>query len=247
LLSQGALSTGSFLLGMIALLPMTLTAAAPIGMASGVLYCYHNWIRQNEITALRAAGASTFSIALPGVITGLIGMIFTGAMSLYFLPVGFRIFEDIHFRAVRNLNIHTLHEGFNRLEPGLLLFFTKRLSLALVQDVIIIDERKPDAFVVLTAERGEFSGTQASSPVLILNNGERSNSNRLNGPTYTISFETATVSLRAETSGRTWKGFFEEHVTRLLYSEPTMRWNSSNIALSAAEAHRRIVSPLLSL
>jgi lipopolysaccharide export system permease protein len=248
LLSQGALSTGSFLLGMIALLPMILTVATPIGMASGVLYCYYSWIKQNEIMALRAAGASTISIALPGAVAGVAGMIFTGAMSLYFLPVGFRVFEDIRFRAVHNLSFSALHEGFNNLEPGLSLSYDKRLSLTVVENVIIIDERKPDALVVLTAERGEFSDLQANSPVLILENGERSSSSRSYGTSHTVSFDTAMVSLRSDNLGiRSWRGFFEEHVTQLLYPTRTIKENSTDITAWAAEAHRRIVSPFLSL
>src|ERR1051326_5565818 len=73
LLTQGALSFDRFLLGMAALLPMILVVVTPLAPATSILCCYFSWHTHHEIVAFRMAGASSRTIALPGVVAALAG------------------------------------------------------------------------------------------------------------------------------------------------------------------------------
>jgi lipopolysaccharide export system permease protein len=245
LLTWGSVSIGDFMLGTAMLLPMVLTVVIPLATAAAITYGYHTWLNSGEIFALRAIGLSDGAIALPAVMLSAVAMVLTGVMSLYCLPTAFRTFEDIRYAATHALAFGALHEGVNSLGSGRSLAFATRLSPSMVAGVTILDYRDPAQFVVITAEHGRFVEQTGSAPAsLALSKGDYL-MRRLDDRTERLAFDEMTVPLTALVPARLWRGFFEEHIGRLI--SPPADLSDTDRRLEIAEGHRRIVSPLLSL
>ncbi len=246
LLSRGALPAGCFSIAMTALLPTVLTVVIPIATGIAVIHGYGEWASHGELVALRSVGAGDGLIAAPGIVLGASGMALTAAMSLYLLPVSFRVFEDIRYGAITDVAVGALHEGVNRMEAGLSLAFDAWQSRTEVAGVAILDSRTPGRLVSIRAERGELVPGSAGGgrPAILLRRGEYL-SREPAGPAMRMRFEELLLPLVSDVpAARAWRGFFEEHVDELLRSAAV---DPADRLIRAAEAHRRIASPLLAL
>jgi len=249
-LVQGAVSFSRFTLALGSLLPVVFAQATPVGVAAGVGFAYHQWNQHHEILPLRAAGFTTLSLALPGLIAALIAMVFTGAMSLYLLPVAFRTFEDIRFAAAFNLTVNAFDEGYlQTLVPDLSMSFRRRVSENEFEGMTVLDGRKKDSFIYIFADRGHLVVRSAPrrEEVLVLEKGsyiKREKSDEHPNPVafQTLSIPVATVK---DVPLRQWRGFYEEHVNRLVDPPPDVRQSPGIAAEWIAEGHNRIISPIL--
>ncbi len=251
-LVQGAVSFRNFLVALGSLLPVVFAQATPIGVTMGVAFAYHQWSQHHEILPLRAAGLPTRSLALPGIAAALVAMIFTASMSLYFLPVSFRTFEDIRFAAAFNLTINAFDEGYlQTLTTGLSMSFQRRIGANEFEGVTVLDGRKRDSFTYIFADRGHLmvESQPRREEVLLLEKGsyiKRDNSDEHPRP---VVFQVLSIPISSvkDVPLRSWRGFYEEHVNRLIDPPPDVRRTPEIAADWIAEGHHRIISPMLCL
>ena len=256
LLAQGALPFSRLMLALATLLPMVFYLVGPIAAVIAVGYCYYQWSRHSEIVMLRAAGLSNLALALPGMTAGVAAMLFTASMSLYLLPVSFRTFEDINYAAGLALTITSLGEGYRQnIAPNLSISFRKRTSAEFVEGVTVWDDRKPDAHITVLAERGHFlvrpkAGTRELEQIIVLDKGSYLEQYINAERARPVVFEDFVVPL-ARSGGRSkirdWRGFFEEHIGRLLDPPPAIREVPIDYGQWIAEGHKRLLLPLLCL
>lgn len=253
LMAQGAMPFGRFSLALTMLLPMELYLEVPLTVTIAVIFAYHEWIRHNEILSLRNAGLTDRALAMPALMMAGVAMLFTALMSLYLLPISFRVFEDIRYNAgYYNLTTNVLYEGYlQTIAPNLSLSFQKRLTSDAISGVTILDGRKADLFTYIFAERGRFV-TQDTKPeperVILLEHGSYIVRHEPNEKVTPINFDDLVVPLQSTgdaVKARQWRGFFEERIDTLLDPPPEVRMNRVDYGQWIAEGHKRILMPIL--
>lgn len=253
MLAQGALSIGRFFLALSTIVPMVFAQGTPIGATAGIGFAYYQWHHNTEILPLRSAGFTTMALAVPGMIAAIVAMIFTASMSLYLLPVAFRTFEDIRYGAILNLTINALDEGYLQAVSGeLSLAFRKRVAENELEGVTVLDGRKPGTFISIYAERGHLVIRRQPTPeeVLVLEDGTYYKRTKSDERPDSIAFGQLIVPISAvgdRSATRLWRGFYEEHVPRLINPPPEIRSTPAMAAEWIAEGHHRIIYPILCL
>lgn len=255
LLAQGVLPLDRFLTGLATVMPMVFYVVGPVAAPVAIAYAYHDWGRHHEILSLRMAGLSSRALALPALAAGMAAMLFTAAMSLYLLPVSFRVFEDILYDAASNLNTGLLDQGYlQAIAPHLALSFQRRLDEDVLGDVTIVDDRKPDTITYILANRVHILIRRQPEPgfVLVAEDGSyvtRPKGEAKTGLSSRVAFARFDIPVSETDSDhpflRSWRGFFEEHIGRLLAPPPEVRLNPAQYGQWVAEGHNRILAPLL--
>jgi len=249
-LTAGALSPGQFALAVLCAVPVIVYLAGPVTSAAAIAYCYQDWSRHRQIVVLRMAGLSDRAIAAPGIGAGLVATLFVAAMSLYFVPVAARVVTDMRFAA---LNRHALDflppAQMDRVTPELSLWFRERSETGDLQDVMLVDERKPDFPVYVFAKRAytEVSDDPSDVPRIVLENGSYMNQGDAPKDVRITSFDVLGLPLTGLSMTRNWRGSFEEHIGALLDPPPEIRQDRANYGAWLEEGHRRIIMPLLTL
>jgi lipopolysaccharide export system permease protein len=254
LLTQGIIRAGQFAVILLTLIPGVIYLTEPLIVATAVVYTYNEWITHNEIVILRMAGLPDQKLALPGMAVAVVAMLFTASMSLYLLPVSFRIFENIRFDATSNLSIDALVDALKQgypqeIAPNLLISFRKYLGQNEFESVTILDGRKPDSFTYIFADHGSIviKKEPKLEHVLLLENGTYTVRNRENDAPNLTTFKVLEVPIGDDAPPvlRAWRGFYEEHITRLLDPPSTVRADAFEYGQWVAEGHKRILMPLL--
>jgi len=255
LMAQGAMPFGKFAVAITMLLPMQFYLDVPLTVTIAVIFAYHEWIRHNEILSLRNAGITNAGLAAPALAAAAVGLAFTALMSLYLLPISFRVFEDIRYDAgYYNLTTNVLYEGYlQTIAPNLSLSFQKRIASDAIEGVTILDGRKAGSFTYIFADRGRFVTRDAKPDperMIVLEHGSYVVRHNPDEKVTPINFDDLVVPLQSANSGpkaRQWRGFFEERIDTLLNPPAEVRMNRVDYGQWIAEAHKRIVMPLLCL
>ena len=254
LLTQGVIRAGQLAVILLTLIPMVIYLTEPLIVTTAVVYTYNEWITHNEIVILRMAGLPDRKLALPGITAAVVAMLFTASMSLYLLPVSFRIFENIVFDATSNLSIDALVDALKQgypqeIAPNLLISSRKYLSQNEFEGITIVDGRKSDSFTYIFADHGSIviEKEPKLQHVLLLENGSYTVRNRENDASNLTTFNMLEIPIGddAPPLARAWRGFFEEHITRLLDPPSTVRADAYAYGQWVAEGHKRILMPLL--
>lgn len=250
LLAEGAMSPGLLLYALALLVPFDLYEVVPLAVTIAVAHAYFRWSLSNEIVALRMMGLTDRRVALPGLGAAIGAMILTACMSLYLLPVSFHEFEDIRYAANFNVSLALLDEGYlPQIAPDLSMSFRHRLDAEDIEGVTILDGRKSGEFTYILAERARMA-TRTNSDgkrTLLLQRGTyqvRHGSEESSSPVH---FEQMILPVSGDGSSeaREWRGMYEQHIGSLLNPPPEVRAVPNQYGEWIAEAHRRILMPLL--
>jgi lipopolysaccharide export system permease protein len=254
MLAAGVLSVGEFALAMVSLLPAILYQVVPLSATIAITFAYFEWIGRNEIVSLRMAGMTARAVALPAIAAAFVAMIVTAVNSFYLTPLSFRTVEDIKYAATFKQPYRLIEAGYlNSVAPRLAITFRQRISDDLIRGVNIMDGRKPDAFISIFAERGRFIRSEDGGPpqAIELENGTYQRQSNQDGETQVTTFDKLMHPLLAaapETARvRPWRGFYEEHIGRLLFPPQAIRLDPAQYRHWTAEGHKRLLSPLLCL
>ena len=247
LVIAGALPLDRLLLIWFHVLPVIFYHASPEIVSIAVVWRYHQWIENNEVSTLRSTGLSCRQIACPGIIASLLAGSFCGLNSLCLLAPSWGILEDIRLEALANPSVDALQAGYQQeIIPGLSVGFARRTpDSSILEDIVVLDSRKEDAFINIWARRGRLLRTDEDL-LLLFDSGAYIV--RTATGTEKVNFNTFSLPLGNGMLGGTTAhahGFYEEPVTRLLNPPSEVRNDTLLWAQWLAEGHRRIINPLL--
>jgi lipopolysaccharide export LptBFGC system permease protein LptF len=247
LVIAGALPLDRLLLIWFHVLPVIFYHASPEIVSIAVVWRYHQWIENNEVSTLRSTGLSCRQIACPGIIASLLVGSFCGLNSLCLLAPSWGILEDIRFEVLANPSVDALQAGYQQeIIPGLSVGFARRTpDSSILEDIVVLDSRKEDAFINIWARRGRLLRTDEDL-LLLFDSGAYIV--RTATGTEKVNFNTFSLPLGNGMLGGTAAhahGFYEEPVTRLLNPPSEVRNDTLLWAQWLAEGHRRIINPLL--
>jgi lipopolysaccharide export system permease protein len=196
---------------------------------------------------LRSAGQSSRQIACPGMIVAVLAGLFCALNSLCLLPRSWARLEDIRFATAADLSVDVLQPGYQQeIAPRLSVAFSRRsLDGTTLEDIVILDGRKEDAFTQIWARRGRVVESDGVS-LLLLDSGAYFV--RTARGIKKVDFEAFSLSEPIGVPGgaaQRPRGFYEEPVKQLLNPPIEVRNDPVVLAQWLAEGHRRIINPLL--
>ena len=247
ILNRG-LDIGFFLYMSMLILPRLLIIILPIATFATLLFGYYRLQTDSEIIVMRAAGTSTYTLAKPGLV---VGMVIAGLMTVlttFLLPASYREFKDQEFAIRHEFGSVLLQEGsFNTIAPGVTVFVHKRGADEELQGIMLHDNRDPEKPQTWLAERGAVVATDDGPRALLLN-GNRQQVDRVRGTFSMLLFEQTTLDIAeaAGSSGTRWREPRERFLHELFDPQDT-RPSVTYYADLIAEGHSRLVQPILPL
>jgi len=247
LVMAGALPLHRLLLIWLHILPVIFYHASPEIVSIAVAWRYYQWIEDNEVLTLRSTGRSCLQIACPGILAAIFAASFCALNSLCLLPPSWGSLEDIRLEAFATPSFDALQPGYQQqIIPGFSVGFARRgLDGTTLEDIVVLDGRKDNAFTDIWARRASLLRT-GEDLLLLFESGAYIVRNATG--TEKVEFDTFSLPLGNGMLGATTaraRGFYEEPVTRLLNPPSEVRNDLLVWAQWLAEGHRRIINPLL--
>ena len=247
LIINKGLSFGLFLYMTALLLPSLLSVILPIALFAAVLYTYHQLIVDREIIVLKAIGLSNARLALPALGIAGVVMLLCYAINLYFMPLGFHEFKNIQSQVRNSFASLLLREGvFNTPIDGLTIYVRERSKDGELRGIFVHEARNSTEPSTLMAESGTLVHTD-DGPRLVLLNGNRQEIQVGNGELSLLYFDRYAFDF-GDVGGLDATRF-KEAKERLL---PDLLWPHDVVEERhrrefAAEGHRRLITPLVSV
>ena len=247
LIINKGLSFGLFLYMTVLLLPSLLTVILPISLFAAVLYTYNQLIVDREIVVLKATGLSNLRLALPALNLAGIVMVICYAINLYLMPLGFHEFKNIQFQVRNSFASLLLREGvFNTPVDGLTIYVRERGKDGELRGILVHEERSSSEPTTLMAESGKLVHTQ-NGPRLVLGNGNRQEVEKANGELSLLYFERYAFDFgdAVGLEAARFKEAKERSLVDLFWPADVVE--ERHRREFAAEGHRRLITPLVSL
>ena len=160
-----------YLTGLLA--PSLLLVSLPAAAFIAVTTVYRRLIRDSELVALNACGASPAQMAKPAAILGIFVAGALYVVSLYALPTSYRHFKDTQFLIRNRYATMLLQEGtFISPVKDVTIYLEEYDPSGRVRGVFVYDNRKARSPVAMTAKEGEIVRT-LNGPAFILRQGAR--------------------------------------------------------------------------
>ncbi len=229
-------------------LPKFLAVILPIAIFAAVLVVYNKLTNDSELVVMRAAGVSQLTLARPGLMLGIAGMLIGYALHLYLVPMTIHTFKLQQFNYRNTFGSVLLQEQrFNTPVPGLTIYVRERAGEGELRGIFAHDSRDPARPVTYTAERGTATqGLQGTRVVLF--NGSQQEVNRTSGRLALFNFDQYSLDLSVlnEDVPSRWREPEERFLGSLLFPGDSVHDRAYSVQL-VAEGHRRISSPLFIL
>nr|UXE44087.1 hypothetical protein Hi04_10k_c1074_00006 [uncultured bacterium] len=244
LVFAGVISMGELLTVWVTLMPVVLYHLSPEIVTISLLARFYLWRQHNEILTMRAMGLSCWQIALPGIMVGICAGLVCAFMAMCVLPATIGTAMKIKNAAANRIAPGMLVEGVtNTLSPELTLSFQRWLSADVIGEVVVTQDRDPEDFTFIVAERAQFA-EQDGTYILVLEHGSELVHHSAQD-VRPISFTQLSIPLTepdriVNVSG----GFYDQPIDVLLNPPPEARQDPRRLAAWLSEGHHRIVNPL---
>ncbi len=245
LIINRGLSALTFLHLTLLLLPTVLAYILPLALFCGVVYTYHRLSIDSEIVVMRATVLSQAALARPALILAAATTVVCYAITLYFMPLGFRTFKDRQFTIRSDYSHVLLKEGtFNVLPDGLTVYLRARRANGELVGILVHSNRDPDVPVTMMAERAALISTPRG-PRLLLINGNRQEMQRKTNKLSLLYFDRYNIDLSSITNvdQQRWREPRERYMHEL-FRPPRTPDDESHRGELLAEGHQRLVAPL---
>ena len=242
------LSLDAFLYLTLLLLPSFVSILLPISLFTAVLFTYNRLSSDSELVVMRAAGMAPLQLAQAALLFAGFAVALGYLVSLYLLPVSQRAFTDMRSSALGDYTAIFLREGkFNTLSDGVTVYVRSRETNGDLRGIIYHDNRTLNRPITIMAERGTLATTE-DGPRVIMINGNRQQIERDTGKLQLLYFERYSVDIdRSEQKEEvSWRKPSERFLHELIWLDDTPA-DRFHAKILRAEAHNRIVAPLLNL
>jgi lipopolysaccharide export system permease protein len=247
LVTQCGLSSWGFLKIAIHLFPDLLLLTLPIGFAISVGIVYQQLHLSCQLVVARSVGLSPAAIARPILLlsAGIIGILY--GTNSYLSPLSIRHFRNVETQLLRQIQILSAAEGGQVTDhDGVSIFARQKDQEGTLLDIVMHDRHTPSAPRSVYAKRGRLV-KQGDQVRLVLEQGQRIDFDNKTHNVTTIHFdkyETDISNTSFIVRERTLKP--HEHFLTELFPDPGTVGPSRMNCLHA-EAHQRLISPLLVL
>lgn len=235
------LSIGDFIYITSLLFPSLLLLLVPVSLFVAVLYTYNRLMSDSELVVMRAAGLSPLQLAAPALVVAAGATLFSYAVSLYFLPLSSRQFNEMSaFLRDNYTSVLLQEEVFNSPVDGLTVFVREREDNNNLKGILVHDNRDVENPITMMAEEGMLQQGKAG-PQFYLVKGIRQELRKgriswLNFDNYTLD-----ISFYTGVMGKRDRKPEEYYIGGLLSAQGE---NEKATLQLRAEAHQRLTWPL---
>jgi lipopolysaccharide export system permease protein len=228
----------------ILIIPKLLVTIIPFVAFLTALITYTRLNTESELISMKSAGMSNFKILLPAVIFGITLGALTISIENYGSPYAYNKFKTLQ-HTIRNNYISTLFQEKVFASPikGLTVFIKERDKIGNFQGILLHDERDINKTVSIIAEQGKIVTTLDGARFALINGNRQEISKDKNiSILYFNEYTLNITNYNKDTSPR-----FRDASERNFYElfNPQENINALYKKEFAAEAHKRILTPLI--
>ncbi|GBQ64948.1 transporter YjgP/YjgQ [Ameyamaea chiangmaiensis NBRC 103196] len=225
------------------LMPSFIAVILPITTFLVVLFGYQRLSGDRELTVMRAAGLSQFSLARAGLMCALIATATCFLLNLWIVPKSYHSFRKYEFQIRNKMAAFLLQEGvFAQLSPTMTVYVRQRDRDGTLHGILVEDDRTPQSHATILAEHGALVVLN-DQPRVILYNGTREEIDRKTGRLNMLSFAQNTMDLASSHGDeQRFRDISEMSLHELFH--PTGEMNTNAHGKMAVEGWRRLTAPL---
>ena len=217
----------------------------PISAFGVVLRIYLRLADDRELTVMRAAGMSQFSLARPALGLAIAAILAGYALNLWVVPASNILFRQYLFEIRNQLDVLVLQDGvFNQMSPQIMVYARGRDPDGTLRGIMVDDSRDRLHPYTVFAESGRL-GLGPSGPQVVLRAGTRQEvdaaSGRLNVLSFTENVFDLSTPSRAEE--QRIRDIGELGLQELFYPGPELAGRQDFRRLGG-EANKRLAAPL---
>jgi lipopolysaccharide export system permease protein len=220
----------------------------PITTFVVVQFVYQRLSGDRELTVMRAAGLSQWSLSRPGLMLGVISMAACLLLNLLIVPVSQQAFRRYQFEIRNRAAAFLLQEGvFTALSDQLTVYIRSRAPDGTLHGILVEDDRQPDSRATILAENGRLL-PNGNTPRVLLQSGSREEIDRKTGRLDVLTFAEDVIDLSSGGKGGNQQqpDVNELGLAELLHPDPATT-RPEDIGKYLVEAHHRLTQPITAL
>ena len=233
------------------MLPDLLVIILPIAFFAGTMFGLNKLNSDSELVAMTAAGYSSFQLAVPVLMVGLMVTALTYFNTLWLMPFTQQAMEQQEINIRADIGAAILTEGtFNTPAPGLTVFIRDLSSDGQIHGILVHDNRDAAHPITYIAQSGLLAQTPMGAR-LIMRHGTIEQSSQRGAKLSVLKFRSYVFDLDQFANARS-QGILQIHERYLnqlfwphLPASLPDRQKLENIFV--AEGHNRLAEPLYSL
>ncbi len=247
-INAGSSGSAFWILTVLAL-PRAFEIILPLSLMASTLFLYNKMTIDSELVAMRGTGHSSFDLAKPAIILGLILSILLWILTLWVTPVSLSKMQQMREELKSELSNFLFKEGiFNQVGKGITVYINQKMNNGELAGLMIHDTRDETKLPsTILAKRGIIISTNNGHQVVVYD-GARQEINPKTGILQQLRFERYIIELPENQSVRKrWAEPAERTIWELLNPNIQDEQDIKNLRSFTAEIHRRIVTPLLAI
>jgi lipopolysaccharide export system permease protein len=225
------------------LIPSFIEVMLPITTYVVIQFVYQRMSTDRELTVMRAAGLSPWTLARPALTVALLAMLVGYGLSLWGVPAAMADFKEFQWEIRNRLAAFLLQDGvFTPLSDKLTVYVRSRDQDGTLRGILVDDARDPTAHATILAERGRLLDGPNGPRVLLLD-GSRQEIDHQSGRLDILTFQQNEIDLADATKDEVARpiDMSELPLSALLNPHPMFERDR---AKWKAEGHRRLTTPL---
>ncbi len=227
------------------LIPGFIGVILPITTYVVVQFIYQRLSGDRELTVIRAAGLSPWSLARPAMALTVVAILSGYGLNLALVPATATAFREYQFEIRNRIIAFLLQEGvFTSVSENLTVYVRLREPDGTLRGVMVDDSRDPAHRATIIAESGRLSESP-TGPKAILSNGSRQELDQQTGRLNVLTFRENVVDLvqAAQNEGIRLRDISEMDIFELLNPSPGLVLERDRPKLRM-EVHKRLSGPL---
>lgn len=242
-------SATTFLLITLYVFPSLLTIIVPFALFCAVLFALHRLFTDSELTVMRSAGLSNWSVSAPvlGIAAG--AAIVTLLLNLYVMPAGHRAMREKIYEIRADIASTMIREGsFTNPSRGLTVYNRTTGPDGEFYNLLLHDNRERDRPTTYIAQAGRFLNTP-EGPRLVMVNGNIQQVSK-DAELSTLYFDEYIFDLTefAEPQKNPdLRGMNERYLHELFFPERPDQITAQKLGSLLAAGHDRLASPLYNI
>lgn len=229
------------------LVPGFLATILPITCFLVTLFIYIRLSGDRELTIMRGLGLSNLRLARPGLVLAGGVVVFGYVLTLAIVPWTLSHFRTYQYEIRNQIAAFLLEPGvFTPVSGNIMVYVQARGANGALKDIIIEDNRAPNAPATILARTGELISSP-QGPVVLLQDGSREQVDAHTGQLDILTFTSNTISL-AQTLKTSNMVDTDAAATPLLdLFHPPATLSPGNKRKWQVEAQRRLCTPISAL
>ncbi len=230
-------------------LPRFFEIILPLSVMASTLFIYNKMTIDSELIAMRATGHSSFALALPAIILGLLVSIMLWGITMWVAPSSLAKMQSMRQELKAEFSSFIFREGiFNSVGKGLTVYIRDRTQKGELSGLMIYDTRHTTKLPsTVLAKRGIIVANEEGHQVIVYN-GSRQEYNPKTKILQKLAFDRYTIDLpEGESVRQRWAEPDERTIIELLNPDPNNKRDIESLRTFKVEIHRRLTSPLLAL